>query len=63
MKTIAAVLLMLSLTACGSTSRQVIVNRTTPKAQEAADLAAAYNAGILSAGEYAAQKRKLGLGS
>jgi hypothetical protein len=61
MKTAAGLLLMLSLAACGSSSRAVIYNHMAPKDREAADLAAAFNAGLLSPGEYAEQKAKLGL--
>jgi hypothetical protein len=61
MKTAAGLLLMLSLAACSSSSHEVIYNRMAPKEREAADLATAYDAGLLSPGEYAEQKARLGL--
>lgn len=61
MRTAAALALLLILAACGSTRETAVTLRTAPKDREAADLYAAYRMGLLSAGEYAAQRARLGI--
>lgn len=51
----------LVVSGCGGASRTNVSNRLTSPAQESADLARAYQAGLLSADEYQDQKRRLGL--